>query len=364
MNKTVSVIVPCYNMEQYVANCLDSLLANEYEDKEIIVVDDGSTDRTLSILHDYEKRHACIHVVSKRNGGVSTARNTGLDVAKGEFVMFADPDDKVCPTFIATAVKAITSEGGFDAVQFGFDTNKGWTYLSNFLGEYHSNDDILQHYFPKILGHTEDSFQQWVESGRLDKFDQGQIFKFILRNSIIHRYHLRFPPHLIAGEDQMFISEYLIYAESLKNIPDVLYHYIIREDGALRSNISGVNVKKTLDNKVLLLEERIRLATIYREKVSCIRKSLYAGSILLSCLQLGALAARRLSSYSILSTYAHLPEVECCIDGTLRDVRLLKNIKSRGAKRTIPLWLLKRHCYKTLFIALWIAQKLGIKATE
>lgn len=125
MNKTVSVIVPCYNMEQYLANCLDSLLQNEYEFKEIIAVDDGSTDGTLAILHDYEKRNACIHVVAKSNGGVSTARNARLGIAKSEFVMFADPNDTVCPTFIATAIAAITSEGGFDAVQFGYDTNRG-----------------------------------------------------------------------------------------------------------------------------------------------------------------------------------------------------------------------------------------------
>ena len=82
----ISVVIPVYNMEQYLARCLDSVLNNTYRNLEVLCVDDGSRDRSLEILREYEKRDSRIIVIAKENGGVSSARNAGLDRMTGELV--------------------------------------------------------------------------------------------------------------------------------------------------------------------------------------------------------------------------------------------------------------------------------------
>ena len=93
--KKVSIIVPCYTVEGYINNCLFSLCNQSLKDIEIIAVDDGSKDKTGSILDDYAKKYDNLVVIHKKNGGVSAARNDALKVASGEYIGFLDSDDWV-----------------------------------------------------------------------------------------------------------------------------------------------------------------------------------------------------------------------------------------------------------------------------
>ncbi len=89
----VSVIVPVYNMEKYVGECLDSIISQTLAEIEIIVINDGSTDKSLGILRDYARKDDRIKIIDKENAGVGAARNDGIDAANGEFIAFMDPDD-------------------------------------------------------------------------------------------------------------------------------------------------------------------------------------------------------------------------------------------------------------------------------
>ena len=89
----VSIIIPCYNSEKYLAACMDSVLAQTFEDFEAILIDDGSKDDTLRVAHSYAQKDARVRVYAKENGGVSAARNLGLDHARGEWITFVDSDD-------------------------------------------------------------------------------------------------------------------------------------------------------------------------------------------------------------------------------------------------------------------------------
>lgn len=108
--KLVSVIIPAYNIEKYIGRCLDSVLSQIYENLEIIIVDDGSSDGTGKILDDYEKRDSRIKVIHKENGGVSSARNKGLDMAVGDYIGFVDGDDIIAPEMYETLVKLLEEE--------------------------------------------------------------------------------------------------------------------------------------------------------------------------------------------------------------------------------------------------------------
>lgn len=89
----VSIIVPVYNVEEYLVKCLDSLVNQTLKEIEIICINDGSTDNSLEILNTYAQKDSRITIIDKKNEGVSAARNTGLNISKGEYIMFVDSDD-------------------------------------------------------------------------------------------------------------------------------------------------------------------------------------------------------------------------------------------------------------------------------
>ena len=96
----VSIIVPVYNTERFLNRCIDSVLAQTYSDWELLLVDDGSTDSSGSICDEYATQDSRIRVFHKENGGVSSARNLGLDYARGEWITFVDSDDYIAPDMI------------------------------------------------------------------------------------------------------------------------------------------------------------------------------------------------------------------------------------------------------------------------
>ncbi|MBR5118992.1 MAG: glycosyltransferase family 2 protein [Muribaculaceae bacterium] len=112
----VSVIIPIYNVQDYLARCVDSVLAQTYTDLEIILVDDGSHDTSGDICDEYDIKYRNIRVIHKTNGGLSDARNAGLDVAQGQYVTFIDGDDYVHPNFVEALLNTINTTGAQIAV--------------------------------------------------------------------------------------------------------------------------------------------------------------------------------------------------------------------------------------------------------
>lgn len=124
----VSVVVPVYNVEQYAAECLDSLLRQTYENIEIIAVNDGSTDGSGGVVDSYMKKDARVKVVHKKNGGLSDARNAGVSVATGEYIMFLDSDDYAADDFVASALgAAIDNRADIVCFRFTSVTDSGET---------------------------------------------------------------------------------------------------------------------------------------------------------------------------------------------------------------------------------------------
>ena len=107
----VSVIIPIYNVQDYLARCIDSVLAQTYKDLEIILVDDGSHDTSGDICDEYDLKYRHVRVIHKANGGLSDARNAGLEVAQGKYVTFLDGDDYVHPNFVEALLHTIETTG-------------------------------------------------------------------------------------------------------------------------------------------------------------------------------------------------------------------------------------------------------------
>lgn len=105
MNKTITVIIPVYNAGRYLAHCLESIVQNSYRNLEIICINDGSTDNSLTLLYDFQKRDHRIVVINQENAGVAVARNVGMLHATGEFISFVDADDYVHPMYFELLIK-------------------------------------------------------------------------------------------------------------------------------------------------------------------------------------------------------------------------------------------------------------------
>lgn len=109
MNPCVSVIVPVYRVEKYIRRCLDSIINQTYKDFEVIIVDDGSPDSCPGICDEYQRKYPKVSVIHKENGGLSSARNAGMDAAKGEYITFVDSDDQLHPYFIEKMLELLNS---------------------------------------------------------------------------------------------------------------------------------------------------------------------------------------------------------------------------------------------------------------
>ena len=117
----VSIIVPIYNVEQYISKCIESILAQTYRDFELILVDDGSPDNCGKICDEYAKQDSRVHVIHQENKGVSAARNAGISLAKGEYIMLVDSDDFITENMLEKMHDCI-AESGSDIVICGMNT--------------------------------------------------------------------------------------------------------------------------------------------------------------------------------------------------------------------------------------------------
>ena len=110
MGNLVSIVIPIYNVEKYLNECVDSVIVQTYHDLEIILVDDGSTDNSGKLCDEYKKIDDRIKVIHQKNGGLSAARNTGMDSAIGEYLYFLDSDDYIEPQTVERLVDTIEQE--------------------------------------------------------------------------------------------------------------------------------------------------------------------------------------------------------------------------------------------------------------
>ena len=114
----ISIVVPVYNVEKYLSRCIESLLAQTYKNFEIILVDDGSTDNSGELCNQYEREHKVIRVIHKENGGLSDARNCGMNDARGSYITFVDSDDYIHPLYLELLVKGIQKGADFSVCDF------------------------------------------------------------------------------------------------------------------------------------------------------------------------------------------------------------------------------------------------------
>ena len=216
----ISIIIPVYNAAQYLTQCLDSIISQEEKDYELLLIDDGSADGSRRICEKYASRNSNIHYLYKKNGGVSTARNLGLDHAQGEYICFVDADDWVEPSYLQTLISCTQQKNPADIIYFGV----------NFIQQ----EGTVESATPvpcKCEGRAsaEERLYQlrYVDKHELFGFTWDKMFKA----DIIRQHNLRFAENISFREDELFTFSYCQFINTLQVIATPLYNYRMNSVG-------------------------------------------------------------------------------------------------------------------------------------
>lgn len=224
----ISIIIPVYNVALYLRQCIESII-NQEGNIEIILVDDGSPDECPAICDEYAKIDNRIRVVHKHNGGVSSARNAGLDIARGEWIWFIDGDDYIEQNSLETIINAINQNQSLDLIQMGM--------------KYLSEDKLSDNVIDNVFGLDKNSF--------LNKYISFHNHRILFRRDIIDNYNIRFTKGLKVSEDQEFQLKYMMFCKSPLQISLSPYIYRQRE-GSVTHN--SETYKRVVDDTFTVLE--------------------------------------------------------------------------------------------------------------
>ncbi len=253
-----SLIIPCWNAADTLPVCIACVREQTLGDFEAIFVDDGSTDDTAAILASAAAQDPRIRVITQSNRGVSAARNAGLDAARGEYIFFADPDDAFSSEMLARGVAAMEADGA-DYCAFAYrqrDAGGGDFRLVALKGDYRyrTNAEIRAGFMSRMFGYSPAQVRAWYAGTPLYAHrEQGGVWRCVYRRALVEAHHVRFDEAIDLYEDAMFNCEYMLYAQSMTCIPDPLYDYALRPQGAIARLRRS---RRELTNKLALLRRR------------------------------------------------------------------------------------------------------------
>lgn len=248
----LSIIVPIYNVENYLRKCLDSILVQTFTDFELILIDDGSPDKCGEIADEYAKKDNRIIVIHQENKGVSAARNAGLKISKGKYIGFVDPDDYIDVDMYSKMYKsAVKNDSEIVCCNFRRISELGEeSFIEHHLSEVMNRDEFLSHLFdvPRTVG--------------------GSLWnKLFLKKNI----HMNFDEELSVCEDWWFLFNYLLGIRKASYVNNGLYYVVSRANSAthtiLHKNLMQIEVRRKalelMPKKVLNAAEADFLDTCY-----------------------------------------------------------------------------------------------------
>lgn len=215
----ISIIVPIYNVEEYLQRCVDSLICQTYRDIEIILVNDGSTDNSLEICKSNAKKDSRIIILDKTNGGLSDARNSGLKISTGDFILFVDSDDYIEHDSCEKLISGMKDDVDFVAGAYKeiagnkYDIKRHTNLLNNTV--YTSRDFVIQ----SIKNN------EWYAPAWLNLYRKS----FLLKNNLYFKYGIIF-------EDKQIMPRLFLCAKKIVYIDYPFYNYIIRKNSIMTSD--------------------------------------------------------------------------------------------------------------------------------
>lgn len=233
----ISVIIPIYNAEAYLHDCLESVQKQTYKDFEVICVNDGSQDNSADTCQRFVDKDKRFRLINQENGGVSSARNRALKEAKGEYVCFVDFDD-VIDKFYLENLNNLAKDGSFAVCSY-----------SRKIMNLGANARNVRHY----------SAKEYITNIINERFEHPNICMMLFKNSIIQTQHLDFTVGCIRNEDTEFYIKYLMYEEKVASTDYKGYYYRINESSAMHvttiKSLTSLEASKRMG--VFLLENGV-----------------------------------------------------------------------------------------------------------
>lgn len=255
----ISIIIPVYNSEEYLDKCLSSIVQQDMNSYEVILVDDGSTDSSPLICERYSATNPHFKSITKSNGGVSSARNVGLGVADGEYILFVDSDDALAPGALSALDAAIADKPDF--VVAGFNI-----YNENIL--YATVAPKASSFYPagKMDSFLTDTMRR---NGAMYRGPWAKLY----RNNVIRRNKIRFNESLCYAEDKLFIYDFLKHVTSAVSVKAPVYEYYRRVGTLSGGKTTERRTEQLLAVVPLLVDSLVRLEDMYPENKAL--KSVY-----------------------------------------------------------------------------------------
>lgn len=351
MEVKISVIIPAYNVAGYIEKCLESILEQTFQEYEVIVVDDGSTDQTSEILDAFAGKDERIHIIHKVNEGVSTARNTAIEMATGKYFLFFDGDDfsekytlqELYDTMIAKKVDTVIY--GYHRYQDGKIKDTNYPVFQN---ECYEGERIREELIPRFIGISYERINGWLHYEKDALYvENPALWRIMVSADIIREHHLRFRKELKVGEDTIFISQYLSYAQRCYVLQKCYYYLVIRESSTIYQY--ELNPLAKLDGKIKLLTARQELTEDVLQRTGMNLEPSWGGTVVMSAVELAFLLSKkhpqhsRKERYALYRKYLAFPEVD-------RAVRTLQ-FDFAPTPNMVPFLFLKWRWYGFLFWA-------------
>ena len=219
-NISISVLIPAYNVESYLSRCIDSVLSQSFNDFEVILIDDGSSDSTGKICDEYANKDSRIKVFHQKNQGISATRNLCLKYASGEYIQFVDSDDWIEPDMLESMYKKAVEQNAVVGCNFIRESSLGPIFVDSYYNE-------KKKFLLGIL-----------------KNGWGVLWKLLIKRSILIVHNIDFPNELDGGEDFVFVVKVVNYASIIVCVKNYFYHYNELNN---KSFIKNPSYKKAMD---------------------------------------------------------------------------------------------------------------------
>lgn len=217
----ISVIIPFYNAAPFLASCLNSLVSQTETNWEAILVDDGSTDGSSDLCSAFARKDDRIRCFRQANSGVSTARNTGITQARGEWICFVDADD-ILPTNALQTLLCYALEKECDLLIGGYEVYDS-SYLKTYSIDACIHEDLNKEAALSLM--YKPKYYRYL----------GYVWGKLFKKDLIQRHHLLFNPKIHFNEDRLFVTQYISRCESIFLFTEPVYHYIERPTSAMAS---------------------------------------------------------------------------------------------------------------------------------
>lgn len=220
----ISIIVPVYNNEKFIGKCIDSLLNQTYSNIEIIIIDDGSTDNSNKIIDNYHRKFSNIFVIHKSNGGVSSARNIGIEYSTGEKIIFVDSDDYVEEDYVESLVK--DKDAKLNIVNYTRDYTNGKK-----KHQINTNENIENL-----------SISETMELLVSPEPFQGYLWNKCFDAKILRLYDIKFDEKIKICEDLLFCIQYTKHINYASYYHHEVYHYYINSESTMHNQSNDLSV--------------------------------------------------------------------------------------------------------------------------